>query len=76
MSDVSLKDIEKKLEAHEIDESNIPYLNQATAKRCGCIVLEVKDFGPGMDTDQLKKLFGEGVQFNPNRLQAGNGIIF
>jgi CheY-like chemotaxis protein len=33
----------------------------------------VKDYGPGLSDEELNNLFGEGVQFNPNRLQAGQG---
>jgi CheY-like chemotaxis protein len=33
----------------------------------------VTDNGVGLSGDQLGHLFGEGVQFNPNELQAGQG---
>jgi CheY-like chemotaxis protein len=33
----------------------------------------VTDNGVGLSAAQLAHLFGEGVQFNPNRLQAGQG---
>ena len=39
----------------------------------GHFLLTVKDTGVGMTEDQLSHLFGEGVQFNAARLQAGRG---
>ena len=39
----------------------------------GSMVVEVSDDGPGMSQDQLERLFGLGVQFNPNDLQSGKG---
>jgi CheY-like chemotaxis protein len=33
----------------------------------------VTDNGVGLSTEQLAQMFGEGVQFNPNQLQAGQG---
>lgn len=41
--------------------------------RGGKLVVKVKDEGAGMSKEQLSKLFGQGVQFNVNDLQAGNG---
>lgn len=38
-----------------------------------CLVLECQDMGPGLSKENLQQLFGEGVQFNPNQLQAGQG---
>jgi CheY-like chemotaxis protein len=35
--------------------------------------INVKDSGVGLSRDQVNKLFGDGVQFNVNDLQAGNG---
>jgi signal transduction histidine kinase/ActR/RegA family two-component response regulator len=40
---------------------------------CGRLVLTVADSGAGMTQEQVKQLFREGVQFNPNDLQAGQG---
>lgn len=37
------------------------------------IVLCVEDEGAGLSAEELSKLFGAGVQFNVNELQAGNG---
>ena len=39
----------------------------------GYFQLAVKDSGVGLTEDQLGKLFGEGVQFDPNVLQEGKG---
>ena len=44
-----------------------------TGKSSGELVLTVQDTGAGMTREQLKKLFGQGVQFNVNDLQHGNG---
>jgi len=39
----------------------------------GTLVVTVTDTGAGMTKDQLEKLFGQGIQFNVNELQHGNG---
>jgi len=39
----------------------------------GVLKLLVKDSGAGMSREQVAKLFNEGVQFNVNQLQAGQG---
>ncbi len=39
----------------------------------GEMIISVTDSGPGLSEDQQKILFQEGVQFNPNELQAGQG---
>ena len=44
-----------------------------THPRAGSIEIRVKDSGVGLTKDQLQKLFGEGVQFDANRLQHGGG---
>ena len=41
--------------------------------RCGSLIIDIEDHGPGMDGEELGRLFQEGVQFNPNQLQAGQG---
>ena len=41
--------------------------------RAGSLVLTVRDSGAGMTRENLAELFQEGVQFNPNLLQAGGG---
>ena len=40
---------------------------------CGKLILSVTDTGAGMSQDNLSHLFQEGVQFNPGKLQAGQG---
>jgi CheY-like chemotaxis protein len=39
----------------------------------GNVVLSVTDSGPGLSQEQQQALFRQGVQFNPNQLQAGQG---
>jgi len=39
----------------------------------GMLVLTVTDTGKGMTAEQVRNLFGEGVQYNRNKLQAGGG---
>jgi len=46
---------------------------RATHEPTGNLVLTVKDTGAGMTKEQLSKLFGQGIQFNVNELQHGNG---
>ena len=51
-------------------------LKNRTVQTCKCtgeLVVSVIDTGAGMTKEQLGKLFGQGVQFNVNELQAGNG---
>jgi len=40
---------------------------------CGSICVEVSDTGVGMTREQTKNVFGQFVQFDPNRLQGGGG---
>mmetsp|Transcript_33575 Transcript_33575/g.80336 ORF Transcript_33575/g.80336 Transcript_33575/m.80336 type:complete len:930 (-) Transcript_33575:470-3259(-) len=39
----------------------------------GHVLMTICDSGAGMTSEQLDSLFGEGVQFNADRLQGGNG---
>jgi CheY-like chemotaxis protein len=41
--------------------------------RVGTACVSVKDDGIGMTADQLGQLYGEGVQFDANKLQKGGG---
>jgi CheY-like chemotaxis protein len=47
--------------------------NQLSEPPVGYITLTVTDTGPGLTLEQQQSLFREGVQFNPNELQAGQG---
>ena len=42
-------------------------------KRLGSVRIEIKDTGIGLTKNQLRKLFGEGIQFDANKLQHGGG---
>ena len=42
-------------------------------KRQGALIVTVTDNGAGMSKHDLGRLFGEGVQFRANQLQAGGG---
>ena len=44
-----------------------------TCEKTGEIVFTIKDTGAGLSSTQLKNLFGAGVQFDVNELQAGKG---
>jgi CheY-like chemotaxis protein len=39
----------------------------------GNVIITVTDSGPGLSLEQQQALFHQGVQFNPNQLQAGQG---
>ena len=41
--------------------------------RAGSVRISVEDHGAGLSEEQLQQLFGEGVQFNAKKLQAGGG---
>ncbi|KAG7354502.1 histidine kinase, DNA gyrase B-, and HSP90-like ATPase [Nitzschia inconspicua] len=41
--------------------------------RYGSLIVRISDSGVGLTKDQLDKLFGEGVQFDANKLQHGGG---
>lgn len=45
----------------------------ASLREAGFLEVSVQDSGAGMSPDQLDKLFGDGIQFNKNELQAGGG---
>jgi CheY-like chemotaxis protein len=44
-----------------------------TAPKSGMLEVKVTDTGAGMSKEQLAKLFRQGMQFNVNELQAGQG---
>ena len=55
---------------------DLPAGHTSIGKPCyrrGSFLFTIKDEGVGMSQDELAKLFGDGVQFQPNKLQAGGG---
>lgn len=61
------------LSSSERDISLIDNTALCERPRAGSILVTVKDTGAGMTKDQVAQLFGEGVQFDANKLQAGGG---
>lgn len=50
------------------------YIFDNTIYKCGGIItITVIDTGAGISIENQKKLFGQGIQFNVNNLQAGQG---
>jgi len=43
------------------------------AERRGFLQVKVNDTGAGLSTEQMSRLYNDGVQFNVNELQAGQG---
>eukprot|EP00604_Paraphysomonas_vestita_P004444 CAMPEP_0174825352 /NCGR_PEP_ID=MMETSP1107-20130205/42674_1 /TAXON_ID=36770 /ORGANISM="Paraphysomonas vestita, Strain GFlagA" /LENGTH=595 /DNA_ID=CAMNT_0016056885 /DNA_START=1361 /DNA_END=3146 /DNA_ORIENTATION=- len=64
----------KSIELHHLSDF-IPqeFLYLLNFPRCGSLLIDIEDHGPGMGEEELSRLFQEGVQFNPNQLQAGQG---
>jgi CheY-like chemotaxis protein len=64
---------------HGMPYAVVPVLEGSTAHlvahttRMGSIVVSVKDSGAGLTARQLQEICAEGVQFNANELQAGQG---
>jgi CheY-like chemotaxis protein len=56
-----------------MDEFTLSNGDKVTFSRNGVLQVEVTDTGAGMTAEQVDKVFGEGVQFNVNELQAGQG---
>jgi CheY-like chemotaxis protein len=46
---------------------------RSSVEEAGQVVITVTDTGPGLSQEQQQTLFREGVQFNPNELQGGQG---
>jgi signal transduction histidine kinase len=44
-----------------------------SAQRRGFLQVQVEDSGAGLSSDQVAQLFSDGIQFNVNKLQAGQG---
>jgi signal transduction histidine kinase len=63
--------------AHKKDKSGATVAPEAgqpfTLARAGSLVVTVTDSGAGISKDNQLHLFREGVQFNANQLQAGQG---
>jgi CheY-like chemotaxis protein len=53
--------------------SDIDPANGDKYESAGILVIKVIDTGPGLSPDQQEQMFQEGVQFNPNELQGGQG---
>jgi CheY-like chemotaxis protein len=60
-------------EANDADEFTLYNGDEVTLPRSGVLQVDVTDTGAGMTAEQVAKVFGEGVQFNVNELQAGQG---
>jgi signal transduction histidine kinase len=48
-------------------------MEPGSSHRCGSVRLSVRDSGAGLSESQLEHICSEGVQFNANELQAGQG---
>jgi CheY-like chemotaxis protein len=61
----------------DADESTKTFVlergDEVSFSQSGYVRVAVTDSGAGMSDDQLAKVFGEGVQFNVNELQVGQG---
>lgn len=53
--------------------SDVPHPLSEEQPRSGSIIIRVQDSGVGLSPNQLGRLFGEGVQFDANKLQHGGG---
>jgi CheY-like chemotaxis protein len=56
-----------------MDEFTLCNGDKVTFPRSGVLQVEVIDTGAGMTAPQVVQVFGDGVQFNVNELQAGQG---
>ena len=55
-------------------EANSPrHSLKLRSTRTGSVLIGVKDSGAGLTAEQLERICEEGVQFNANELQAGQG---
>jgi CheY-like chemotaxis protein len=68
-----LKVEEKAVQPLPRSSSNYSVSNPSPILPIGEFIVTVADHGPGLGAEQLQQIFKEGVQFNPNKLQAGQG---
>lgn len=60
------------------ERRRVEHIQLANKEELRCVMmgnmqLHVKDSGVGLSAEQVSRIFGEGVQFNANILQGGNG---
>jgi CheY-like chemotaxis protein len=60
-------------DTHHLIPHNKPHPRQTEVLKTKYALVSVTDTGPGLSPEQLKLICSEGVQFNPNELQAGGG---
>ena len=70
---VHVSAIKSDASAEEYEAVQLVDNQEVHVRKCGFVRISVKDNGVGLTSDQLGRLFGEGVQFNANRLQNGQG---
>lgn len=74
LSNVSLHMLLEEYKSSENnDEAEREKAEMTSYVRAGSVLIQVHDKGPGLTSNELKQLFHQGVQFNPNQLQAGQG---
>mmetsp|Transcript_331 Transcript_331/g.616 ORF Transcript_331/g.616 Transcript_331/m.616 type:complete len:888 (+) Transcript_331:132-2795(+) len=56
-----------------VDKNDSSLVSDVTITPAGSILVSVRDNGPGISKENMKYLFQEGVQFNANELQNGQG---
>lgn len=66
--------VPSKLTAHQrLDKHTLVSGEEVAFPRSGSVQIKVIDTGAGMSQEQLTALFREGIQFNVNELQSGQG---
>jgi len=64
---------ETSMEKHQTFDFMLKNEETVICKKTANLVFTIKDNGAGLSKLQIKKLFGDGVQFDVNELQAGKG---